>query len=216
MRSLSLLDSLLTQLSEGAQILSAPKKPDRPSPAHVIAPGSTMEEALTEEQRSFSGSLMRVNHVGEICAQALYQGQAMFSNDVAIKQFLIESGREELDHLAWTHERLVQLRNRPSFLNPVWYLGSFALGAFAARMRSGQALGFVVETERQVEAHLKEHLERLPAEDFRSRAIVNQMANDEASHADTAKELGAEELPAPAKAIMKLAAKVMTRTAHYL
>jgi 3-demethoxyubiquinol 3-hydroxylase len=159
---------------------------------------------------------MRVNHVGEVCAQALYTAQALVTRDPQLRQHFEKASAEETDHLAWTAERLAELDDRPSWLNPVWYAGAFALGLLAGRFGDRVSLGFVVETERQVEAHLQSHLDRLPASDHASRAIVAQMKDDEAAHAMRALEAGGIELPAVAKGVMKMAAKVMTTTAHYI
>ncbi len=157
---------------------------------------------------------MRVNHVGEVCAQALYAAQAAVTRDPALKAHFSEASREETDHLAWTRQRLDELGARPSLLNPVWYAGAFGLGLIAGRLGDSLSLGFVAETERQVEAHLDGHLDRLPPGDAASRAIVNQMKLDEARHAAQALSAGARELPLPAKALMRLGARVMTTVAH--
>ena len=168
-----------------------------------------------DEQRQ-AAALMRVNHVGEVCAQALYAAQALTTRDAALRGQFEAAAREETDHLVWTRARLDQLGGRPSLLNPLWYAGAFGLGLVAGRLGDRVSLGFVVETERQVEAHLQSHLDRLPAGDHASRAIVVQMKEDEAAHAAQALQAGAVELPAPAKALMRAAAKVMTTTAHYI
>jgi len=175
--------------------------------------------ALTEAERRLAGALMRVNHVGEVCAQALYTSQALVARwpgqaHEALATQLEAAGREETDHLAWTQQRLDELGARPSLLNPLWYAGAFGLGLLAGRFGPGVSLGFVVETERQVEAHLASHMDRLPAGDHASRAIVAQMKDDEARHAREAQSAGATELPTPVKGLMKLAAKVMTTVAH--
>jgi ubiquinone biosynthesis monooxygenase Coq7 len=159
---------------------------------------------------------MRVNHVGEVCAQALYHAQALSTTDPALKRHLQAAGREETDHLAWTQQRLRELGARPSLLNPLWYGGAFVLGLAAGRGGDAISLGFVVETERQVEQHLEGHMTRLPAEDAESQAIVRQMKSDEARHADAARSAGGAELPAPVRWGMRLAARVMTATAHYV
>jgi ubiquinone biosynthesis monooxygenase Coq7 len=159
---------------------------------------------------------MRVNHVGEVCAQALYQAQALTSSDPALRAQMAAAAREEIDHLAWTEQRLAELGDRPSRLNPLWYAGAFAIGLVAGRAGDRVNLGFVVETERQVEQHLAGHLDRLPPQDTRSRAIVEQMKLDEARHADNAQRAGGVELPLPVRALMRAAAKVMTTTAHYI
>jgi ubiquinone biosynthesis monooxygenase Coq7 len=183
----------------------------RPNPAHAIA-----ETDLGSAERRLSAGLMRVNHVGEVCAQALYDAQGRFAADLSIRKHFERAGAEEQDHLAWTAERLRELGASHSLLNPLWYAGAYALGTVAATLGTGPNLGFVMETERQVEAHLASHLERLPAADGRSRAIVAQMRADEAAHSDEARAMGATELPLPVKKAMAAAAKVMTTTAYYL
>ena len=185
--------------------------------AHTVrpVPGDAQPEAeLSDEERRNAAALMRVNHCGEICAQALYQGQALMSKDEGIKRALEGAAHEETEHLAWTERRIAELGGRKSLLNPLWYGSSLAIGMIAARFGDGVNLGFLAETERQVEAHLKSHLERLPAQDLRSREIVAQMKVDEVAHAETALELGAVELPAPVKAAMKATSKVMTGVAY--
>jgi ubiquinone biosynthesis monooxygenase Coq7 len=169
---------------------------------------------LTTEDKALSGALMRVNHVGEVCAQALYAAQALGTRDPVLRKHFIKAGHEEGDHLAWTKDRLDELGARPSLLNPLWYAGAFGLGLIASRLGDPLSLGFVVETERQVEAHLASHLERLPEGDHESRAIVAQMKDDEAKHARAAENAGALQLPAPVKLLMRSAAKVMTTVAH--
>jgi ubiquinone biosynthesis monooxygenase Coq7 len=171
---------------------------------------------LSAEERSHAAALMRVNHVGEVCAQALYTAQALATRNEALRAQLERAAREETDHLAWTQARLDELGSRPSLLNPLWYSGAFAIGLAAGRLGDRVSLGFIVETERQVEAHLQGHLERLPAADHASRAIVAQMKDDEAGHANQALSAGAAELPAPVKLAMRAAARVMTTTAHYV
>lgn len=163
-----------------------------------------------------AAALMRVNHVGEVCAQALYTAQALATRDPALRRHFERAADEETDHLAWTAERLQELGDRPSLLNPLWYAGAFAIGLVAGRLGDRVSLGFVVETERQVEAHLEGHMRRLPPGDHASRAIVAQMKDDEAAHAGQALAAGAVGLPAPARAMMRAAAKVMTTTAHYI
>ncbi|WP_426111827.1 2-polyprenyl-3-methyl-6-methoxy-1,4-benzoquinone monooxygenase [Massilia sp. PWRC2] len=163
-----------------------------------------------------SAGLMRVNHVGEVCAQALYDAQARFAASDAMRAQFVQAGREEEDHLAWTAQRLAELGSQPSVFNPVWYAGAFALGTLAAQLGDQRSLGFVVETERQVEAHLDSHLVSLPAQDAKSRAIVTQMRDDEVAHGAAAQALGAINVPAPARMAMTAMAKVMTATAYYL
>jgi len=187
--------------------------------AHTVrpVPGDAQPEAeLSDEERRNAAALMRVNHCGEICAQALYQGQALMSKDEGIKRALEGAAHEETEHLAWTERRIAELGGRKSLLNPLWYGSSLAIGMIAARFGDGVNLGFLAETERQVEAHLKSHLERLPIQDLRSREIVEQMKVDEVAHAETALELGAVELPAPVKAAMKATSKVMTGVAYWV
>lgn len=179
----------------------------------------TLPEQATElsaADKAASGALMRVNHVGEVCAQALYAAQALGTRDTALRQHFLQASREEGDHLAWTKDRLDELGARPSLLNPLWYAGAFGLGLVASRLGDRVSLGFVVETERQVEAHLASHMERLPEGDHASRAIVAQMKDDEAQHAREAQDAGALTLPAPVKMLMRSAARVMTTTAHYV
>lgn len=183
------------------------------APAHSVrpVPGSELPEAeLSEAERAHAAALMRVNHVGEICAQALYQGQALMSRDPSIREALQQASDEETEHLAWTEQRIKELGGRKSLLNPLWYGGALAIGLCAGRFGDRWNLGFLAETERQVEQHLKSHLETLPPQDQRSRAIVAQMKIDEIEHAETAIKLGGEELPAPVRGAMKLASKVMT------
>jgi len=171
---------------------------------------------LAPEQRRLSAALMRVNHVGEVCAQALYNAQSLTTDDPVLRRQFDAAAREESDHLAWTRRRLHELDDRTSLLNPLWYAGAFGIGLLAGRLGPGISLGFVAETERQVEEHLQSHLERLPANDRASRAIVQRMVEDEARHASDASAAGATDLPAPIKLAMRLAAKLMTRTAHHV
>jgi ubiquinone biosynthesis monooxygenase Coq7 len=174
------------------------------------------DTVLTPAEKREAAALMRVNHVGEVCAQALYSAQALTARDPGLKSRFEQAAREETDHLAWTQTRLDELGARPSLLNPLWYAGAFGLGLVAGRLGDRTSLSFLVETERQVEAHLQSHLERLPAADNASRAIVAQMKDDEAAHAEMAMQAGGVALPAPVRAMMKTAAKVMTTTAHYI
>lgn len=204
-------DRLLIGLDRALRTISCQAQMRRPNPAREIA-----ETELSTEQQAHAAALMRINHVGEICAQALYDAQAMFSQDEAVKRRLQRSGIEEEDHLAWTAARLRELNSRPSLLNPLWYAGAFAIGSLAAKAGDAISLGFVVETEKQVEAHLASHLQALPETDLKSRAIVEQMRLDEIEHGEAAQNLGAKELPAPVKLAMKAAAKCMTSTAYYI
>lgn len=213
------VDTLLTAADAALRTLFVRPNASRPCPTLP----SHSDGPLSEEDKALSGALMRVNHVGEVCAQALYTAQAVAarwpsaasgrSNEAVARQ-LEAAGREETDHLAWTRARLDELGARPSLLNPLWYAGAFGLGLLAGRMGTPVSLGFVVETERQVEAHLASHLDRLPVNDHASRAIVAQMKDDEARHAREAQHAGAAELPAPVKGLMRAAAKVMTTVAH--
>lgn len=195
-------------------VFAAPRAAER-SPAQSYAVQQDVE-VLTAEQRKLSGALMRVNHVGEVCAQALYNAQALITRDESLRQHLLEAAREETDHLAWTRERLDALGDRPSWLNPLWFAGAFAIGVAAAKVSDAVSLGFVVETENQVAAHLDSHLQRLPQQDQASRAVVERMRDDEQRHADQALEAGAMLLPPPVQALMRMAAKVMTKTAHHI
>jgi ubiquinone biosynthesis monooxygenase Coq7 len=187
-----------------------------PAPARAIPRSPVPTAPLVENDRRHAAGLMRVNHVGEVCAQALYAGQALATRDPALRQTLVEAGREEGDHLSWTGTRLKELEARPSLLNPAWYAGSFILGFAAGRAGDAISLGFVVETERQVEEHLARHLDALPAADHASRAIVDAMREDEIAHGRKAKDAGAAALPAPIAVIMRGAAKVMTTTAYWI
>ncbi len=205
------LDRLLAGAGRALAAVAAAPGAARPTPRPI---GAAAPESLTEPERRLSGALMRVNHVGEVCAQALYEGQAATTSDPRLEGFFREAAAEEGDHLAWTRERLDALGARPSLLNPLWYAGAFALGAVAGRLGDRFSLGFMVETERQVERHLAGHLERLPEGDAASRAIVERMKADEAGHADHAQALGASPMPEPVRVAMRLAARVMTGTAH--
>lgn len=169
---------------------------------------------MTDEDRRLSGALMRVNHVGEVCAQAMYAAQALTARTPELREQMRAAARDETDHLAWCERRLRELGDRPSLLNPFWYAGAFAIGLAAGRTGDDRSLGFVVETERQVEQHLASHLDRLPQADAASRAVVAQMQVDEARHADAAEQAGAAVMPRPVAWLMRAAAKVMTRTAH--
>ncbi len=205
------LDTALNAADGALRTLFATPHASRACPT---VPSEKTELAL--QDKALSGALMRVNHVGEVCAQALYAAQALGTRDPVLREHFLEASREEGDHLAWTKNRLDELGARPSLLNPLWYAGAFGLGLVASRLGDRLSLGFVVETERQVEAHLASHLERLPQGDHESRAIVAQMKDDEALHAREAEQAGALQLPEPVKALMRSAARVMTTTAHYL
>jgi ubiquinone biosynthesis monooxygenase Coq7 len=218
---LSLVDRWIGGAEVALRTLSGGSRAERatplPAPSAVgAAAGSEAAATLSAEEKRLSGALMRVNHVGEVCAQALYQAQAVATGNAQLKAQMARAAREEVDHLAWTEERLAQLGDRPSLLNPLWYGGAFLIGLAAGRLGDRVSLGFVVETERQVEHHLESHLERLPVADLASRAIVARMRTDEAEHATAAEQAGGIALPAPVRLAMRLAAKVMTVTAHYV
>jgi 3-demethoxyubiquinol 3-hydroxylase len=205
------LDDLITGFDKALRVVGGVASSSRPNPAaHAI------DCELSDDERRHSAGLMRVNHVGEVCAQALYDSQARFGKSETIRAQFKKSAREEEDHLAWTAERLSELGSQPSLLNPLWYAGSYVLGSIAAKLGDPQSLGFVVETERQVEAHLNSHLEQLPAQDARSRAIVQQMRTDEIAHGDSAQALGAADMPAPVRMVMTAMSKVMTTTAYHI
>ena len=205
------LDRLIMSFDTALRTVFAEHQAARPCPQAAQPDGE-----LSAEDKRQSAALMRVNHVGEVCAQALYASQAWGTNDPVLKAQFDEAAREETDHLAWTEQRLKQLGSRTSLLNPLWYAGAFAVGLAASKISDGVSLGFVVETENQVAAHLQSHLRRLPEEDLASRAVVARMKDDEERHAINALAAGAIPLPAPARALMRAAAKVMTTTAHYV
>jgi 3-demethoxyubiquinol 3-hydroxylase len=208
----SLPDRLLVSADNLLRTLFASAPAGRPNPAASV--GADAPDALSEEERREAGALMRVNHVGEVCAQALYQAQALTARSETLRAQMQQAAREEVDHLAWTEQRLAELGSRASLLNPLWYAGAFGIGLLAGRLGDRRSLGFVIETERQVEQHLAGHLERLPAQDRRSRAIVQAMKADEARHADQALDAGGAPLPLPVAALMRAAARVMTTVAH--
>jgi ubiquinone biosynthesis monooxygenase Coq7 len=205
------LDEFITGMDKVLRVVSGIASASRPNPALRIA-----DRLMDDTERRHSAGLMRVNHVGEVCAQALYDSQGRFAQNEAMKQQFIQAGREEEDHLAWTAERLRELGSHPSMLNPFWYAGAYALGTIAARLGDAHSLGFVVETERQVEAHLASHLNSLPAQDEKSRAIVEQMRMDEAAHGAAARSMGAADTPVPIRKAMQAMARVMTTTAYYV
>ena len=210
-RSTSPFDDLITGFDKALRVVGGVASSSRPNPgAHAN------DYELSDDERRHSAGLMRVNHVGEVCAQALYDAQARFGKSETIRAQFKKSAREEEDHLAWTAERLSELGSQPSLLNPLWYAGSYVLGSIAAKLGDPKSLGFVVETERQVEAHLNEHLEQLPPQDARSRAIVEQMRVDEIAHGASAQALGAAEMPAPVRMVMQAMSKVMTTTAYHI
>ncbi len=205
MRQQTLYDGLLTNIDQALRVvLGPPPGGTAPSPA-----GSMPDVELDETQRRHAAGLMRINHTGEVCAQALYAGQAAAARTSKVRTEMEQAAREEEDHLAWCAERLEELRSRPSLLNPLWYAGSFSIGAAAGLAGDRWSLGFVEATERQVEAHLNDHLDTLPAGDQRSRAIVARMAEDEARHADMAVAHGARTVPAPIQQLMAFTAGIM-------
>lgn len=221
------LDPLIAAADRALRAIFAPAHASRsvpdaatvasPSPTSDVSPTSAAASpAMSEADRRESAALMRVNHSGEVAAQALYHGQALVSRSAATREMLLKAAREEADHLSWCETRLKELDSRPSLLNPLWYCGSFAIGALAAAAGDRTSLGFVVETERQVEGHLDEHLTRLPSGDTRSRAILNVMRTDEIGHGATAKAAGASQLPAPVRVLMRHAARVMTTAAYWI
>jgi 3-demethoxyubiquinol 3-hydroxylase len=205
------MDLLFTAADRALRTLFTRPRAARPCP---VIPGD--ETRLSGSEQRLSAALMRVNHVGEVCAQALYTAQALSTRNPALRRHFEKAAAEETDHLAWTSERIKELGDRTSLLNPLWYAGAFGIGLIAGRLGDNISLGFVIETERQVEAHLESHLDLLPEADHSSRSIVVQMKEDEAVHAASALEAGGIELPAPVKVLMRAAAKVMTATAHHI
>lgn len=205
------MDKFIIGFDHALRTLLTPAQTLRP------VPGTELPEVeLSDSEKSESTALMRVNHVGEICAQALYQGQALTARDAEVQQTLAQAAREETEHLAWTERRIAELSGRKSLLNPLWYGGSFAIGAVAGMLGDKWNLGFLAETERQVETHLAGHLKRLPHHDGKSRAIVAQMQVDEAGHATAAMAHGGVDLPMPVRLVMKLGSRVMTKTAYWV
>ncbi|BCT91874.1 2-nonaprenyl-3-methyl-6-methoxy-1,4-benzoquinol hydroxylase [Lysobacter helvus] len=209
MRQLNPLDQLLADAQNALGTVFG-----RPDAVRANPAGDRADVVLDDEERRHAAGLMRINHVGEVCAQALYVGQAAVARDPVTRAALLAAAAEETDHLAWCADRLGELDARPSLLNPVWYAGSYAIGLLAGLRGDGWNLGFVVETERQVEAHLHEHLEQLPAADLRSRAILETMKADEARHADHAEAQGARLLPQPVPAVMAMASNLMKAIAY--
>jgi ubiquinone biosynthesis monooxygenase Coq7 len=203
------LDRFIVEFDKGLRTLFSQAHSVRPYPDADVA-----EAAMTDAEKSQAAALMRVNHSGEICAQALYQGQALTAKDPLVQQKLQHAAEEETEHLAWTAHRVHELGGHLSLLNPFWYTASLSIGAFAGLLGDKWNLGFLSETEQQVGAHLQSHLDKLPIQDEKSRAIVNQMYVDEISHADMAVELGGAELPKPVQMLMKLNGKVMTGAAY--
>jgi ubiquinone biosynthesis monooxygenase Coq7 len=205
------LDPLIIAFDTALRTIFAPAQSARPTPGEALP-----EAALDENEQRLSAALMRINHCGEICAQALYQGQGLTARNADVKQELGRAAREETEHLAWTAQRIHELGGRKSLLNPLWYGGSFLIGAAAGALGDRWNLGFLAETERQVEQHLTGHLERLPSHDLKSRAIVDQMKQDEIKHAALAVAHGGVALPAPVRGVMQLAARVMTTAAYWV
>jgi ubiquinone biosynthesis monooxygenase Coq7 len=205
------MDRLITGFDRALRAIGGIANSTRASPADSLSEG-----ALSTADRRNSAGLMRVNHVGEVCAQALYSAQAEFARSALAKDQFESAAREEGDHLAWTAQRLRELDSRPSVLNPLWYAGAWVAGFVVARQGDARSLGFVVETERQVEEHLTKHLQKLPATDFKSRAIVTQMQQDEAAHGAAAEALGSQPLSRLQRMSMRVMAKVMTTTAYFL
>ncbi|WP_027794424.1 2-polyprenyl-3-methyl-6-methoxy-1,4-benzoquinone monooxygenase [Paraburkholderia acidipaludis] len=227
------LDELITEFDRGLRSMTGVSRMSRPMPVPAVSAGTeaaaeesevsaTAEAALpaandlTQAERAHAAGLMRVNHVGEVCAQALYQAQKLATRSPALKAAFTQAALEEEDHLAWTARRLQALDSRPSLLNPLWYAGALAIGFAAGRFGDKVSLGFMAETERQVEHHLDSHLDSLPQADLESRAVVEQMRADEISHAKAATDAGGIELPLPVRTLMRAVSKVMTRTAYYI
>ncbi|HEY1139746.1 MAG TPA: 2-polyprenyl-3-methyl-6-methoxy-1,4-benzoquinone monooxygenase [Lysobacter sp.] len=208
-RALTPLDRLLVDAQNALDTVFGAPAAERPNPS-----AGEPEVVLDDAERRHAAGLMRINHVGEVCAQALYVGQAAVARDEATRKHLLEAAQEETDHLAWCAQRLDELDSRPSLLNPLWYAGSYAIGVLAGLRGDGWNLGFVVETERQVEAHLDEHLQTLPPADARSRAILHTMKADEARHADNAQAQGARALPPPVPTVMAMASNLMKTIAY--
>lgn len=210
MESHGLLDPLIGAFDRALRALFAPAYSERP------VPGGPSAAELCDSERRHAAALMRVNHAGEVAAQALYHGQAFAARSGVTHDLLEKAAREESDHLAWCETRLRELGARPSLLNPLWYMGSFAIGVLAGTLGDRASLGFVAETERQVEGHLGSHLERLPAADTRSRAILAAMRADEVAHGERAVAAGGAALPAPVPTLMRYASRVMTGTAYWV
>jgi ubiquinone biosynthesis monooxygenase Coq7 len=210
------LDELISEFDLGLRSMTGVSRMSRPLPVPHESAVTDAAPELSPAERAHSAGLMRVNHVGEVCAQALYQAQKLATKSPSLRVVFNRAAIEEEDHLAWTSKRLEALDSRPSLLNPLWYAGALAIGLAAGRMGDRVSLGFMAETERQVEQHLDSHLEQLPAADRESRAIVEQMRVDEVEHGKAAMDAGGVELPFPARALMRAVSKVMTRTAYYI
>jgi len=212
MRELNAVDHFVTGLDQALRTVFAPAPPaQRSNPATAIN-----EASLSPTERREVGALMRINHTGEVCAQALYQGQALTARLPTVREKMDQAAAEENDHLAWTETRIRELGTHTSYLNPLWYAGSFTIGACAGAIGDRWSLGFVAETERQVVAHLERHLARLPVQDEKSRRILEQMREDEGHHATTALEAGAASLPPPVRRLMRLSSKVMTGLTYWI
>ena len=206
-----MIDGLIRQFDRALRTVFAPAQTIRPVPGHALP-----DSELTSDERRHAAALMRINHVGEVCAQALYQGQAIVSRDERVKRALSGAADEEIEHLAWTESRIRELGGRKSLLNPLWYTGALGIGVFAGKFGDRWNLGFLAETERQVESHLQSHIESLPPQDMKSRAILDQMAVDEIAHAELAAGLGGHPLPDMAKLAMRGAARVMKGLAYWV
>jgi 3-demethoxyubiquinol 3-hydroxylase len=215
-RSFSPTDRLLGEIGKAINVLGAPARAARALPRTSTLGTSAGELVLDEADRRRSARLMRVNHAGEVAAQALYRGQALTARNTEAATAMSQAAAEEIDHLAWCEQRITELGGRLSVLNPVWYAGSFFIGSLAGALGDRTSLGFLSETERQVESHLQDHLDRLPAADARSRAIVEQMQHDEIAHGAKAETLGAAALPRWVKAAMRLTSRLMTRGSYWL
>lgn len=206
-----MINGFIVELDKALRAVFAPGRSIR------AMPGSDLPEAgLADSEKRHAAALMRVNHCGEICAQALYQGQALASRDPVVRAELGNAAIEESEHLAWTERRLSELGGRKSLLNPIWYAGALSIGIMAGRLGDAWSLGFLAETERQVESHLLGHMQQLPARDRKSQILLEQMKADEIGHANTAERLGARDLPITAKLAMRFAAGIMTRTAYWI
>lgn len=212
-KTISILDKLIIEIDTALRTINPPalRVADRPSPAQHIT-----QESLTDQEKKHSAGLMRVNHAGEVCAQALYQGQGLTAQLTHIKEQMLAAAAEEIDHLAWCEQRLSELNSKPSILNPLWYTGSIILGALAGLAGDKISLGFVAETERQVSHHLQCHVHALPPTDEKSKAILEQMREDEEHHAHSAMEAGGIELPFAMKQLMAMVSKLMTKSSYYL
>lgn len=209
LREISLIDSIIPEFDKALRAIFAAAPTGRPMPGQDLP-----EAEMSEDEKRHVAALMRVNHCGEICAQALYQGQALISRDPAVRRELDQAAWEETEHLNWTERRIAELGGRKSVLNPLWYAGSLVIGMFAGKCGDAWSLGFLAETERQVEGHLESHKASLPAQDGKSWEVLEQMKIDESRHAATARQSGARELPLPIKWAMKLSSKVMTKLSY--